>query len=187
MKKNNLMLALCVSLGMLAATPVVMADTTQPSSEQVKPLKIAYLNLDKILQKSALTEQLTKRLEAEFGKRNDELAKMNADLRKKYEKFQKDSPVLSDEDRIKSQREISDMDLALQRKSRELQEDVNRRRNEGLSQIIEVADEAVRKIAKDQSYDFVLRSPLPYANPKYDITNEVIQYLSDYSQKQSQK
>ena len=49
------------------------------------------------------------------------------------EKLDKDAPVISESDRIKRQRELSDMDQDFQRKQRAFSEDLNLRRNEEIA------------------------------------------------------
>ena len=112
----------------------------------------------------------------EFKKRDDELQRLNTSLRTQAEKFDKDAPVLSESDRVKRQRELSNLDTDLQRKRREFQEDFNRRRNEEFSSIVTKANDAIKRIAEQESYDLIIQDAVT-VNPRIDITDKVIQSL----------
>ena len=109
-------------------------------------------------------------------KRDDELQRLNTSLRTQAEKFDKDAPVLSESDRVKRQRELSNLDTDLQRKRREFQEDFNRRRNEEFSSIVTKANDAIKRIAEQESYDLIIQDAVT-VNPRIDITDKVIQSL----------
>jgi outer membrane protein len=74
------------------------------------------------------------KLEAEFGKRERELADQGAKLKAAADKLDKDAPTLSETERNRRQRELVDQDRDLQRKRREFQEDLNQRKNEEVGQ-----------------------------------------------------
>ena len=116
------------------------------------------------------------KIESEFKKRDDELQRLNTSLRTQAEKFDKDAPVLSESDRVKRQRELSNLDTDLQRKRREFQEDFNRRRNEEFSSIVTKANDAIKRIAEQESYDLIIQDAVT-VNPRIDITDKVIQSL----------
>ena len=77
---------------------------------------------------------------------------------------------------MKRQRELSNLDTDLQRKRREFQEDFNRRRNEEFSGIVTKANEAIKRIAEQESYDLIIQDAVT-VNPRIDITDKVIQSL----------
>lgn len=84
--------------------------------------------------------------------------------------------MLSESDRVKRQRELSNLDTDLQRKRREFQEDFNRRRNEEFSSIVTKANEAIKRIAEQENYDLIIQDAVT-VNPRIDITDKVIQSL----------
>ena len=76
----------------------------------------------------------------------------------------------------KRQRELSNLDMDLQRKRREFQEDFNRRRNEEFSSIVTKANDAIKRIAEQENYDLIIQDAVT-VNPRIDITDKVIQSL----------
>ena len=93
------------------------------------------------------------------------------------EKFDKDSPVLSDSDRVRRQREIADSDKDFQRRQREFNEDINQRKNEELAAVVERANKVIRQIAESEKYDIVFQDAV-YVNPRIDITDKVLKSLN---------
>jgi outer membrane protein len=141
-------------------------------------IKIGFVNTEKILRDSAPAKDAQSKIEAEFKKRDTDLQKLASTLRTKYESFDKNAPVMSDADRTKAQRELSDLDTDLQRKRREFQEDFNRRRNEAFSGIVEKANAAIKNIAEKQNYDLIVQDAVT-VSPRIDITDTVIKALDN--------
>ena len=143
---------------------------------QAQGTKIGFVNTERILRESGPAKAAQTKIEAEFKRRDDELQRMGTNLRAQAEKFDKDSPVLSDSDRVSRQRELSNLDMDLQRKRREFQEDFNRRRNEEFSSIVTKANDAIKRIAEQENYDLIVQDAVT-VNPRVDITDKVIQSL----------
>jgi outer membrane protein len=95
------------------------------------------------------------------------------------EKLDKDAAVISESDRVKRQREISDLDKDIQRKQREFREDLNQRRNEELAGVLERTTKVIKQIAEAEKYDIVLQEAV-YFNPnsRVDITDKVLKALN---------
>jgi len=102
---------------------------------------------------------------------------MAARLKAQSEKLDKDSAVLSESDRVKRQRDLADMDKEFQRKQREFREDLNQRRNEELSVVLERTNGVIRKIAEAEKYDIVFQEAV-YASKRIDITDKVLKELA---------
>src|SRR5690606_24171197 len=147
-------------------------------SAPVSNIKIGFVNTEKILRDSAPAKEAQTKIENEFKKRDAELQKLAGTLRTKYESFDKNAPVMSDADRTKAQRELSDLDTDLQRKRREFQEDFDRRRNEAFSGIVEKANAAIKNIAEKQNYDLIVQDAVT-VSPRIDITDTVIKALDN--------
>jgi outer membrane protein len=93
------------------------------------------------------------------------------------ERFDKDAPTLSESQRVSRQKEFADMNREFQRKQRELQEDINGRRNEELLQVLDKAAKAVKQVADAEKYDMVIQE-LAYNSGKHDLTDKVLKILN---------
>jgi outer membrane protein len=160
----------------LLGTLMVSVAAMGVAQAQSQGTKIGFVNTERILRDSAPAKAAQAKIESEFKRRDDDLQRLATDLRGKAEKLDKDSPVLSDTQRVSRQRELSNLDMDLQRKRREFQEDFNRRRNEEFSTIVSKANDAIKNIAQQENYDLIVQDAVT-VNPRIDITDKVIQSL----------
>jgi outer membrane protein len=140
--------------------------------------KVGFVNTERVLRESPPAVAAQKKLEAEFAKREKELSDIASRMRGMTEKLERDNPVMAESERIKRQREITDMERDLQRRQREFREDLNQRRNEELAGVVEMANRAIRQIAEAEKFDIIFQEAV-YASPRIDITDKVIKALND--------
>ncbi len=117
------------------------------------------------------------KIEQEFSKRDRELQDMAARLKSTSERLDKDMAVLSESDRMRRQRELTDLDKDFQRRQREFREDLNQRRNEELAVVLERTNKVIKQIAEAERYDIVFQEAV-YASPRIDITDKVLKALN---------
>lgn len=141
-------------------------------------LKIGYVNSERILRDSIPARAATQKLEQEFKKRDAELQEMGAKLKGTADRLEKDSPVLSEPDRARRQRELADMDREFQRRQREFREDLNQRRNEELQALLERAQKIVRQLAEQDKFDLIVQDAV-YFSARVDITEKVLRALNN--------
>jgi outer membrane protein len=143
-------------------------------------VKIGYVMLDRILREAPAAQRAQKKIELEFSKREQDLARTGEQLKKMQENLEKNSVTMSESDRQKRERELGDLSRDFQRRQREFREDLNQRRNEELSGVLERANRAVRQIAEAEKLDIVFQNDQAvWASPRIDITDKVIKALGD--------
>ncbi len=140
-------------------------------------LKIGVVNPERLLRESIPARAASTKLEAEFSKRGKEMEEMGARLKTMAERFEKDSPVMTETDRVRRQRELAELDREFQRKQRELREDLNQRRNEEMQGLVERSNRIIRQIAEQEKYDLIVQEAV-YFNPRIDITERVLRALN---------
>ncbi len=140
-------------------------------------LKIGYVNVERVMRESNLAKSAQVKLESEFGKREKELADMEGKRRTMAEKLEKDTPMLSEAERARRNREFQDLDRDFQRKGREYQEDLNRRKNEELQNIQERSSRVVKQIFDSEKFDLIFQDAI-FFSPRVDITKRVIDTLN---------
>ena len=116
------------TLRSLAAASLLAVAATGAWAQEA--LKIGYVNSDRVLRDATPAKAAQAKLEAEFSKRDRELADAGNRLKAASEKLDKDAPTLPEAERTRRQRELVDQDRDLQRKRREFQEDLTQRKNE---------------------------------------------------------
>lgn len=139
--------------------------------------RVAIFDSQRVMRESAPAKTAEAKIEQEFSKRSKELQDLSAKLKAAADKFDKDQATLSDPDRIRRQRELTDLDQDFKRKQRIYTEDLNQRRNEEIAALVERAVKAVKQIAETEKYDIVLQDAV-YFNPRVDITDKVLKALA---------
>jgi outer membrane protein len=147
-----------------------------PAGGALAQSKIGVVQIERIVRDSAPALRAQKKLEAEFARREQELAKVADQLKRMQDELEKDGVTMPEATRRNKERDFNDLNRDFQRKQREYREDVNQRRNEELSQVIEQANRIIRQIAETDKYDVIFQEAA-YANPRIDITDKVIKAL----------
>jgi outer membrane protein len=157
----------------LAATAILLAA----AAAQAQDLKIGYVNSERVLREATPAKAAQAKLEAEFGKREKDLADVANRLKAAADKLEKDAPALAEAERSRRQRDLVEQDRDFQRKRREFQEDLNQRKNEELSGVVERANKVIKQIFDQEKYDLILQDAVHWS-PRVDITKKVIDALN---------
>jgi outer membrane protein len=91
--------------------------------------------------------------------------------------LEKDAPMLSETERNRRQRELTEQQREFERRRRELLEDLNQRKNEELSAVMERANRVIKQIFEAEKYDLIVQEAV-LAGPRVDITKKVIDALN---------
>lgn len=138
--------------------------------------KLGFVNTERILRDAVPAQRAQKKIESEFQKRDQELAKIAEQLKRMQNELDKNSVTMSDSQRRNKEREFGDLNREFQRKQREFREDLNQRRNEELAQVVEQANRVIRQIAEQEKFDIIFQDAV-FASPRIDITDKVIKAL----------
>ena len=147
------------------------------SLASAQELKIGVVNPERLLRESTPARAALQKLEGEFAKRQKDVEETGVRLKGMAEKFEKDSPVMTETDRGRRQRELAELDRDFQRKQREFREDLNQRRNEEMQGLVERSNRIIRQIAEQEKFDLILQEAV-YFNPRIDITERVLKALN---------
>ncbi len=138
--------------------------------------KLGYVDAVKLVEQAPQGQKALKRLEEEFGSREQQLRVLRDKALALEQDLQKNGLVLSDSDRDAKTKELREMERELQRSQRELREDYNLRRNEELGKLQKVVTKAVIEIAKEEKYDLIVQQAV-YFSPETDMTQKVLERL----------
>jgi outer membrane protein len=147
------------------------------SAQDSGTAKIGFVNTERILRESAPAKASQQKLEQEFSKREKAIQDSATKLKEITDRLERDAAVISEADRLKRQRDASELERDLQRRQREFREDLNQRRNEELAAVIERANRAIRQIAEAEKYDVIFQEAV-FASPRIDITDKVLRALN---------
>lgn len=163
----NLRRALIVLTGTLAlSNPVFAGD-----------YKIGVINADLVLQSAPQFAAMKKKLEQEFASRDKALVEAQKELKGLEDRAQKDSSIMSESERTRTEKDIMKKRRDLKRQYDEFREDVNLRQNEETGKVNAEILKAVQQIAQEQKFDIVLGPGVIFASKTVDMTDQVIQKL----------
>ena len=166
-----------MNMTVLKSVAVAAALAAAATLAQAQELKIGYVNSEQVLRDANPAKAAQTRLQAEFGKREKELADQGTRLKAAGDKLEKDAPTLSEGERNRRQRELVDQDRELQRRRREFQEDLSQRKNEELATVVERTNRVIKQIFDAEKYDLIVQEVV-FAGPRVDITDKVIKALN---------
>ncbi len=163
MTRNSVFGALIV-VAALAAAPAVQAQA----------LKIGFVNFGRLLEESPQAKAAQAALEGEFMPRQRDVAAQQKSLEEKADKLKKEAAVMSEADRVRTEREVRDLELNVNRRFKELQEDLNLRRNEEVGRMQGALLQEVQAYAKANGFQLIVSEGVLYAAEGIDITPQVV-------------
>jgi len=129
-----------------------------------------------LLEQSPQTESVTKKLQDEFAPRQRDITALRQKLQTQQDTFQRDAPVMGEEERLNLERQIRDAQRELQRTENEYLEDLNLRRNEEVGKLQRDVLQRVQEYARAQKFDLVIADAI-FVSTAIDITDEVLAAL----------
>ena len=156
--------------------PALLHAQAQAPAPAPAQSRIAFVSTERILREAGPAQRAQKKIEAEFKKRDEELAKIAGELKKLQEDLEKNAVTMSESQRRVRERDFGELNRDFQRKQREFREDLNSRRNEELAQVVQQANGVIRQIAEQEKFDIIFQDAV-FASPRIDITEKVIKAL----------
>lgn len=139
--------------------------------------KVGVVSPARILSESAPAVAAQNKLKSYFKTREEELNRDIRDFRSRAQKFEKDSPVMTDTERMKQRNSLAESERDIARRQRALVEERNQRANEESQIILQRANRIIQDIAKKQKFDLILQDAI-WASPRADITEQVMKELN---------
>ena len=140
-------------------------------------LRIAVVNYGVLLQESPQAKAAVDSLRAEFAPKQRTLQVQANQLKAKEDTLKKNEAAMTQDQRDQAEVDLREKYQDLARKQTEIQDDVNTRRNELMSQLQKTLVQVVQNYAKQQRYDLVLADGVIYADQGLDITPAILSAL----------
>jgi outer membrane protein len=168
-----------MKLAFLAVLAIPLAFALTPALGQPAQggSKFGFVHTERILRDSVPAMRAQKQIEAEFQKRDRELAGIAEQLKRMQDDLEKNAMTLTETQRRTKEREFGDLNREFTRKQREFREDLNQRRNQELARVVEQANSVIRQIAEQEKFDIIFQEMPAYVSPRIDITDKVIKAL----------
>ncbi|MEO8444033.1 MAG: OmpH family outer membrane protein [Gammaproteobacteria bacterium] len=162
-----------VSAVMAAA---LLAAPMVAHAQVAKPLKVGFVNVQRLLIESPQANAANRSLENEFAPRQRDLVAKQKAFKDRADKFQKDGAVMGADERRNTENDLRRDERDLTRQVDELREDLNNRKNEELGKLRVNVLREIEAFAKQGGYDLIVSDGL-YVNPALDVTAQVLQGL----------
>lgn len=153
---------------------IIVAALAVAPAVQAQALKIGFVNFGRLLEESPQAKAAQSALEGEFMPRQRDVAAQQKSLEEKADKLKKEAAVMSEADRVRTEREVRDLELNVQRRFKELQEDLNLRRNEEVGRMQRALLQEVQAYAKANGFQLIVSEGVLYAADGIDITPQVV-------------
>ncbi|MBA0902226.1 MAG: OmpH family outer membrane protein [Candidatus Nitrotoga sp.] len=140
--------------------------------------RVGIVNTERIMSESPPAVKAAKKIEKEFSARDQEIKKIAKQMKDIQTLVEKEGLTLSEAEKRNKERELTNLNVNLQRMQRTFSEDLNLRKNEELASILEHANKAIQAIAEKEKYDLILQEAV-YRNVNIDITDKVLKYMLD--------
>ena len=151
---------------------------------QSAEMKSGYVNSESMMQQLPEAQDAQKQLDAVVAEWQGELTKMQADLQKKFEEYDKRKLTMSDERRAEMEKKIQETDKAIvEYRTRKFgtSGELYTKTNELMKPIQDKIFKAIKDIADEGGYDYVFDKSsttlLMFANEKHDLTPRVLAKL----------
>jgi outer membrane protein len=166
-------------VGALAA--LVLAGSLAAAPARAAGLRIAVVNYGELLQESPQAKAAVATLRAEFAPKQRSLQAEANQLKLKEDNLKKNEATMTQDQRDQAQLDLRERYQDLARKQSEIQDDVNTRRNQLMSQLQQTLLQVVQNYARQQKYDLVLAEGVIYSDSTLDITPAILSALKSQS------
>ncbi|HZF14530.1 MAG TPA: OmpH family outer membrane protein [Steroidobacteraceae bacterium] len=162
--------AAALGLVTTAALPASSAD-----------LKVAVVDIGRLLADSPQWKAAQLAIESEFGPKQRELENRDKELKARFEKYQRDSVAMSEAERDKQEKELRDAQRDLERRAQEFRDDAQSRGRSETQRVQKIIFDEIKAYSKANTYDLVLTGGLQGGVLDYketlDITTAVLAQL----------
>ena len=162
----------------LLLAPTVGAQA-QSSSPPAAPAKVGVLNFRQAIVNTAEGKQASAELQSQFSARQTELENVRKQIQDLQNRLSTGERTLSEEEKVRLQRQGELLTRQFQRKQDDLQEEVNVAQGEVFDRIGRKMFDVIDRYARENGYTAVLdsssqNSPVLYASSQIDITQDII-------------
>jgi outer membrane protein len=169
-RKSDLLKTLVLGMALLAGSPTAMASDA----------RVAFVNINFIMEQSPQAEAALEALEREFSPRDAELVAERDALRQMQERLERDADVMGAEQRAELERSFRNRSREFKRAQDMFSEDLNARRNEELGRLQRLVQNVILELAQQENLDVVVteRNVL-FASERINITERVLDKLRE--------
>ena len=140
-------------------------------------VKIGYVNVAKVFEKSPQVEAAKKKISSEFKSRESGLIAKQKRLKELEEKLKKDGDAMSDGERSRLRKDIVSRRRKLNNDKGAFRDDLNLAKSEALNKVRKKLVETIKEFARAEKYDLILTDGAVYISEKVNITSKILAKL----------
>jgi outer membrane protein len=171
-----------VVVAALAATAVFGQGTAAaPTTATGQPLRIGVINVERLVQESALGKEAFSRVKKLNDQKKEEADKLSKELRDMEQKLADQGSALADDKRDALQKSYQEKAIAFKR----FQDDANREletaQKKELSELERRVFPVINQVGKEKGYTLIFnkfQSGLVYADDSVDLTDDVLRVFN---------
>ncbi|PKF51466.1 OmpH family outer membrane protein [Enterovibrio nigricans] len=156
-------------LGLVLVTSSMFAHAAEAAQ------KIGYVATGPLMAQLAKQSNVQEKLRVEFKDRIAKIERLETKMKMDLDKLKRNGELMSEDERVKLQRNLQSMDSEYKLEVANLREDERKRGAEEQRKLAERIQKAIESVAKKEGYSMVLeRQVVHYASPKDDISEKVL-------------
>ncbi len=150
----------------------------QQAAAPAGAIKIGVINVQAAMQRTAEGKKAAEELEARFGPRQQELQKLQEDMRALQDRLRSQERTLSDDARAQIVRDLEIKQKQGTRLQEDLQEDVQDAQSEAINRIGSKMQQVIDRYAREKALNVIFNvspgGPIIYATAAVDITEDIV-------------
>ena len=141
-------------------------------------VRVGYVDMKRLFDTAPQVVAARQALDLEFRPRNQHLLEDEARL-EQMQRALASNDGLGAEQRVELEQNIRNLRRSIDRRREDLREELRFRTSTATKALEETIEVAVRQVAEAHGYDLILTSPVAYAAPGIDITDRILDWLTE--------
>jgi outer membrane protein len=152
---------------------LVLSGTVALAQERIK---IGFIDIQRIVAESQAGKKAKDRFQAQVKKAEADVQKERTDLERINNDLDKKGPLLKEEERRNLEADFQRRSVSLQRTMGDYQQDLQRKNNEMMAEILKELEQVVSELGKAEKFTLILeKTQILYSDQATDITTKVIE------------
>ena len=156
---------------------ILLALGMMHSSQAMAEMKIAVVNIPKLLAEAPQAADARKRMDREFSGRRTKLESMQKKMITEAENLKRDATTMSADARARGEDSLRNQQRDFRRLQDEYNEDVARVERDEMGKLRDSIKVVIDRLVKTEQYDLVLTEGILHASSRVDITSRVLSSL----------
>jgi outer membrane protein len=153
------------------------ALTSYAGAQTPPAARVGYVDMKRLLDNAPQVVAGRQKLEREFAPRDTALKNDEKQLEELRARQQREGATTSADGGDALRREIDALDRSIKRNRDSMRNDLKTRSDQELDRSWREINDAVVEFAREQGFDLIVPSPVVFASPRVDVTDQVLERL----------